>query len=102
MKLIITSLLILISSYAFSTELKFETLKIREMWYICSTKFQEVAPYLSQVERVLLCDCYVDHMRKTYTPQEVINLSPEESKKLGLSLRTTCPASINFSTKETV
>ena len=50
---------------------QFSTEKVRAMWYMCSTQFQMVAPNIPQGERVRLCDCYVDHMRSTFTPEQV-------------------------------
>ena len=72
-------------------ELKFSTEKLRSMWYMCSTQFQMVAPTIPQVERVRLCDCYVDHMRTTFTPEQVIALTPEQSRELGLKMNIICP-----------
>ena len=75
MRVILTTLLILVSSYGFSSDnstLKFSTEKVRAMWFMCATQFQRVAPTIPQIERVRLCDCYVDHMRTTFTPKQVI------------------------------
>ena len=103
MKVILTVFLILISSSnAFSKELEYSTEKVRVMWYMCSTQFQMVAPHITQGERVKLCDCYVDHMRKTYTPEQVLALTPEQSKVLGLAMKTICPTQSPFTTKEVI
>ena len=103
MKAILTVFLILISSSnAFSKELEYSTEKVRVMWYMCSTQFQMVAPHITQGERVKLCDCYVDHMRTAYTPEQVLSLTPEQSKVLGLEMSTICPAQSPFTTKETL
>ena len=80
--------------------LKFSTDKVRAMWHMCSTQFQKVAPHIGQVERVRLCDCYVDHMRSTFTPEQVIALSPEQSKELGLKMNIICPTEIPFTVQE--
>ena len=71
--------------------LKFSTDKVRAMWHMCSTQFKKVAPHIGQVERVRLCDCYVDHMRSTFTPEQVIALTSEESRKLGMKMKFICP-----------
>ena len=89
--ILITFCLLLISSQSFSKELKFSTEKVRAMWYMCATQFQMAAPTIPQIERVRLCDCYVDHMRTTFTPEQVIVLTPEESRELGLKMNIICP-----------
>ena len=86
------ALLFLCSSLVFAQdELKFSTEKVRAMWYMCATQFQIAAPTIPQIERVRLCDCYVDHMRTTFTPEQVIVLTPEESRELGLKMNIICP-----------
>ena len=83
-------------------KLPYPTLKIREMWYICAAKFKQVVPYMSQIERALLCDCYVDYTRKNYSVQEILDLSEENGKKLGLKMRKQCPASIDINIEKAV
>ena len=80
-------------------ELKFSTEKVRAMWYICSTQFQMVAPNIPQIERVRLCDCYVDHMRTTFTPEQVQAMTPEQSRELGMKMNIICPTEQPFSFK---
>ena len=80
-------------------DIKFSTEKVRAMWYMCSTQFQMVAPHIAQVKRVRLCDCYVDHMRKTFTPKQVEALTPEQSKELGMKMNIICPTQQPFSIK---
>ena len=81
-------------------KLKFSTEKIRAMWFMCAAQFKTVAPTIPQLERVRLCDCYVDHMRSTFTPEQVIALSPEQSRELGLKMNIICPTHMPFSFKE--
>ena len=81
-------------------ELKFSTEKVRAMWYICSTQFQMVAPNIPQVERVRLCDCYVDHMRSTFTPEQVEAMTPEQSRELGMKMNIICPTQLPFTIKK--
>ena len=103
MKVILTVFLILISSSnTFSKELEYSTEKVRVMWYMCSTQFQMVAPHITQGERVKLCDCYVDHMRTAYTPEQVLALTPEQSKVIGLAMKTICPTQASFTIKEVI
>ena len=72
-------------------KLKFNTKEVREMWYACSTEFQKITPHMPEVVRIYLCDCYSDHMRKKFTPDQVKGLTKEQSRELGLSMRLLCP-----------
>jgi hypothetical protein len=81
-------------------ELKFSTEKVRAMWYICSTQFKMVAPNIPQLERVRLCDCYVDHMRTTFTPEQVQAMTPEQSRELGMKMNIICPTQLPFTIKK--
>tara|TARA_R110002020_G_scaffold55971_1_gene155010 strand:+ start:946 stop:1296 length:351 start_codon:yes stop_codon:yes gene_type:complete len=72
-------------------KLKFNTKDTREMWWACSLEFRKIMPTMRGQTRIYLCDCYVDHMRKTYTPEEVKALTKEQSRTLGLRMRDTCP-----------
>jgi hypothetical protein len=72
-------------------ELKFPTQDIREMWWACSLEFRRLMPTLTEQTRVYLCDCYTDHMRKTYTPEQVKALTKEQARTLGLRMRERCP-----------
>ena len=99
--ILITFCFLLISSQVFSREeVKFSTEKIRAMWFMCATQFQMVAPTIPQIERVRLCDCYVDHMRSTFTPEQVEALTPEQSRELGMKMNIICPTQIPFTIKE--
>ena len=80
--------------------IKFSTEKVRAMWYMCSTQFQMVAPHIDQPERVRLCDCYVDHMRTTFTPEQVMALTSEQSKELGMKMNIICPTQASFVIQE--
>ena len=81
-------------------ELKFSTEKVRAMYYICSTQFQMVAPTIPQLERIRLCDCYVDHMRTTFTPEQVEDMTSEQSRELGMKMNIICPTQMPFTIKE--
>ena len=99
--ILITFCFLLISSQVFSREeVKFSTEKIRAMWFMCATQFQMVAPTIPQIERVRLCDCYVDHMRSTFTPKQVEALTAEQSRELGMKMNIICPTQIPFTIKE--
>ena len=81
-------------------KLKFSTEEVRSMWYICSTQFQMVAPTIPQLERIRLCDCYVDHMRTTFTPEQVEAMTSEQSRELGMKMNIICPTQMPFTIKE--
>ena len=71
--------------------LKFPTQNIREMWWACSTEFRKLMPTMTEQTRVYLCDCYTDHMRKTYTTEQVKALTKEQARTLGFRMRQRCP-----------
>ena len=71
--------------------LKFSTKDIREMWWACSLEFKTLMPTVRERTRIYLCDCYVDHMRKTYTTEQVKALTKEQARTLGLRMRDKCP-----------
>ena len=81
-------------------EIRFSTEKVRAMWYMCATQFKMVAPTIPQIERVRLCDCYVDHMRTTFTPEQVLALTSEQSRELGLKMNIICPTQAQFFIQE--
>ena len=100
--ILITFCFLLISSQGFSKEeVKFSTEKIRAMWFMCATQFQMVAPTIPQIERVRLCDCYVDHMRSTFTPEQVEAMTPEQSRELGMKMNIICPTQMPFTIEKT-
>ena len=72
-------------------KLKFPTKNIREMWWACSLEFKKIRPNMQERSRVLLCDCYTNHMRETYTPEQVLALTQEQARTLGFRMRTICP-----------
>jgi len=73
------------------SKLEFPTKNIREMWWSCSTEFRKLMPTVIEQTRIYLCDCYTDHMRKTYTPEQVRALTKEQARTLGLRMRERCP-----------
>jgi len=72
-------------------KLKFPTKNIREMWWACSTEFRKIRPNMQEHSRVFLCDCYTNHMRETYTPEQVLAMTQEQARTLGFRMRTICP-----------
>tara|TARA_R110002020_G_scaffold66071_1_gene173980 strand:+ start:4759 stop:5106 length:348 start_codon:yes stop_codon:yes gene_type:complete len=71
--------------------LKFKTQSIREMWWSCSLEFRKLMPTMPEQTRVYLCDCYTDYMRKTFTPEQVMSLTKEQSRELGFRMKQRCP-----------
>jgi|TARA_R100000093_G_C1906545_1_gene61482 hypothetical protein len=73
------------------TKLEFSTQDIREMWWACSQKFRNLMPTVREQTIIYLCDCYTDHMRKTYTTEQVKALTKEQARILGESMKEKCP-----------
>ena len=76
--------------YAKEPELEYSTEQIREMWQDCSYNFQIKFPQIQQSIRWPLCDCYTDHLRKTYSSFRVKTLSDNESMAIGLEVAGVC------------
>ena len=72
-------------------KLKFNSQEVREMWHSCFTEFKVLIPNMKEEVRAFLCDCYSDHMRMKYTPDQVKSLTKAQLRKLGLAMRKTCP-----------
>jgi hypothetical protein len=72
-------------------KLKFPSKNIREMWSACSTEFRKILPSMMEETRMYLCDCYTDYMRKSFTPEQVIAMTSEQARSLGLIMRIKCP-----------
>jgi hypothetical protein len=64
--------------------------QIRELWQVCSATFQMRHPQLPQPLRWDVCDCYTDVIRKTLSPDAAKNATPEEARKLTLTLIDQC------------
>ena len=56
---------------------------------------------MQESTRIYLCDCYTDHMRTTFTPEQVQALTSDQSRKLGLEMRDRCPIPNPFPEPET-
>ena len=93
--LIITLIFITGAQSNFASEeespLKFPTKNIREMWFACSLEFRRIRPAMLEEVRIYLCDCYTDYMRKNFTPEQVLAMTPEQARSLGFKMRTICP-----------
>ena len=79
------------TGYLIGGETKFSTQQVRELWQICSISFRTQHPGLMQDIYFPVCDCYLDHMRKNYTPEQVIdNMTKEDQARLTLDLKIEC------------
>lgn len=68
----------------------FPTLQVRELWQLCSVTFQGSHPGLSQALRWLVCDCYVDLIRRDLTPETAGKLEPDAQRDLTSNLILEC------------
>ena len=68
----------------------FPASQIRNLWQVCSIQFQHKQPQLPQPLRWDVCDCYVDVIRETLSPDEISKLDFEEAKKLTVRLIDQC------------
>jgi hypothetical protein len=92
------TLLILWSSLVFAQDKpKFSTKQTRELWQVCSTSFRNLNPGMGPHIYTPVCDCYVDHIRANYTPDQVMTsddnsmgMTQEGYSKLSQELRDTC------------
>ena len=60
------------------------------MWFECSTGLRVNYPKIPEQIKIVLCDCYVNQVRKKFTVKEVLELTKEESGKLGLEIAQIC------------
>ncbi len=68
----------------------FPTGQIRNLWQVCSIQFQQRQPQIPQPLRWDVCDCYVDVIRETLSPEEISKLDFEEANKLTERLVDQC------------
>ena len=88
----ILALLLILASYGHikGNELDYSTTQIRKMWFECSTGLRVNYPKVPTQIKIVLCDCYVNQVRKKFTEKEVHELTKEESGKLGLEVAQIC------------
>ena len=86
------ALLLILASYGHikGNELDYSTTQIRKMWFECSTGLRVNYPKIPTQIKIVLCDCYVNQVRRKYTAKEVLELTKEESGKLGLEVAQIC------------
>ena len=68
----------------------FNSKRIRELWQVCSFTFQQRHPELPQDLRWTTCDCYLDTIRETLSPDKVMKMTPAGQAALTKSLIKTC------------
>ena len=88
----ILALLLILASYGHikGNELEYSTTQIRKMWFECSTGLRVNYPKIPAQIKIVLCDCYINHMREKYSAEEVLEITKEESWKLGLEVAQIC------------
>ena len=88
----ILALLFTLVSYGHvqGNELDYSTKQIRTMWFGCSTVFRVNFPKMPEQIKTVLCDCYINYMRKKYSAEEVLEITKEESSTLGLEVAQIC------------
>ena len=86
------------TGYLIGVEPKYSTQQVRELWQVCSISFRSHNPGLGQDVYFPVCDCYLDHIRGNYTPEEVIdNMTKEGQAKLTQELKIKCNPKIDKS-----
>ena len=93
-------LIIIVSMLAGSTVLaqdndtkfngNYPTKQVRELWQVCSFTFLQRQPQVAQSLRWDLCDCYVDVIRGSMTPEESLDTTLEQTRKLTEDLIDQC------------
>ena len=68
----------------------FPTQQVRELWMMCSQTFQGSHPGLPQALRWLVCDRYVDLIRRDLSPETAVDMDPVAHKDLTVSLIQEC------------
>ena len=72
-------------------ETKFSTQQVRELWQVCSISFRSQNPGIGQDIYMPVCDCYMDHIRSNYTPEQVSdNMTREDQATLTEELKVKC------------
>ena len=81
--------------YLIGGETKFSTQQVRELWQVCSISFRSQNPGIGQEIYMPVCDCYMDHIRSNYTPEQVSdNMTKEDQARLTQELKVECNSKI--------
>ena len=67
----------------------FTTLEIRSFWAVCQKSFLQKNPYTPPRVMIEYCDCYSDHVRRSYKSMKELN-SLKSYEELTKSLITEC------------
>ena len=88
----ILAIFLILASYGDikGSELDYSTTQIRKMWYVCSSVFRVNYPRIPEQLKIVLCVCYVNHLRENSSAKDVLKLSKEESGKLGAEVAQVC------------
>ena len=79
------------TAYLIGVEPKFSTQQVRELWQMCSISFRTKYPGINEKMYFPVCDCYVDHMRSSYTSKQITdNMTCEEQTTLTEELKVKC------------
>ena len=73
----------------------YPTRQIRDLWQVCSIAWQVNNPQIPQPIRWDVCDCYVDVIRETLTPEKLSKLSYKQAKEVTVTLINECNEKLN-------
>ena len=73
----------------------YETLKIREVWYLCFNALVEHRRDIPRNEHALTCDCYVDKLRLKYTFEEFNMMDPQTQYQETYRVTSECLQELN-------
>ena len=73
----------------------YETLKIREVWYLCFNALVEHRRDIPRDEHALTCDCYVDKLRLKYTFEEFNMMDPQTQYQETFRFTSECLRQLN-------
>ena len=68
----------------------FRTESVRILWQVCADTFRLRRPDVPPQVFFPICDCYLDHVRKSLKPEQLKQLSDQESMILGTELMEQC------------
>lgn len=73
----------------------YETLKIREVWYLCFHALTEHRRDIPRNDHALTCDCYIDKLRIQYTFEEFNLLDPQTQYQETFRFTSECLRQLN-------
>ena len=78
----------------------YETLKIREVWYVCFNALTKQGPHVDKNTHAKICDCYADKLRIRYTWEEFEFLDGLTQYKETYLMTTECMNEQNLNRRE--